>query len=347
MANAWIELSQTQFKSRGRSLAAAILPVLLVTSCSSTDPADQVVLESKAETAVDVTLDGSSFASEIGSFNPSGDVLAVVEGQKLLLTYLDRSQRLSKTIDQSVTELVFADDDSLWLSGHDGVSYWRGGDEQCSTESLGDSPRVFEVTLKGLDLVAESYVDGSGVFGERISVGTDCAVDRGTKKQTFETAISKLGNGRKLVARAATIDAGPTRRQGPVVEHRVGNTVLAELSVFEEQPDISKISAIVGRDDRVIALGTGAEATHWELWTIENPRLVSSKQLAQPSNQMLSFANTDHVIIGQELVDLTSGQGQPLIGSGVIQDVTDDQSWWLIAEDGQLSLRSAQSLKDQ
>jgi len=281
---------------------------------------------------------------KVGRFNPAGDKLAVIEGQELVLMSLLDGQRSVTAIDQAVTDLAYADDDSLWLIGRDAASYWKNGGLECTTEKLGDSLSLLEITEERLDLVSEMYVDGGGVFGERIRIGTDCGVEHGAKEQAIETAISSLSDGRQVVARAAAIDAGPVRRQGPVIEYRDGEKVLSELPVFKEQADISSITAIASGDDRVLALGTGASASHWELWTIDNPRLIDRGQLAEPSDRMLSFAGIDRVVVGQELIDLASGQGQPLIGSGVIQDVTDDQAWWLIAEGEHLSLRSAQNL---
>lgn len=144
----------------------------------------------------------------------------------------------------------------------------------------------------------------------------------------------------------ATIDAGPTRRLGPAIEYRDGDKILATIPVFEAQTDIARISAIATGDDRVIAPGTGSAASHWELWTIDNPRLVEAGQLAEPSDRLLPLAKTEHAIIGQDLIDLTSGQGQPLIGAGAVLDVTNDQAWWLIAEGDHLSLRSADNLNN-
>ena len=344
MANAWTELSRPESRRRIRSPIAALCLAIWCGGCAEAPRIDQSADARIVDAAAGEKLDGISFEGRLGRFNPTGDTLAVIEERRLVFISLDDGRRSVIPLDQTVIDLAFADEDSLWLIGHDGASYWKKGELECSAESFGDSPSLLGVTGDRLDLVTETYVDGGGVLGERVTIGTDCAVTRGIKEQAVETAISPLGDGHQLVARAATIDAGLVRRRGPMIEYRDGKDVLAEFPVFDERRDISRISAMMTGDDRVIALGTGADTTHWELWTIDHPRLVKAGRLAEPSDRMLSFAGTDHVIVGQRLINLLSGRGQPLIGSGVVQDVTDDQAWWLIAEGDRLSLRSAGSL---
>lgn len=345
MANPGTELTRPGYRRRWRHWIALACLSLLAIGCAKPSAKDRsaAALES-IPAGAGTTPKKRNFEGRIGRFDTAGDRLVVVAGKELILTTLADGMRSVTKLDQTVTDLVYAEDGSLWLIGQDDVSYWRHDEMQCLASDVGASPSLLTIADDRIDLTTEFYIDGSGVFGERISVGTDCSVKRGLKKQAIETATTPLNDGQRLVARAATIDAGPSWRLGPTIEHRRADELLATIPVFESRSDIAKISAIAAGVDRVIALGTGTDASHWELWTIDAPRLVATGTLAAPSDRLLPLATSGHVIVGRELIDLTSGQGQPLIDSGAIQDVTDDQAWWLVAEGGRLSLRSAKQL---
>lgn len=202
MANAWTELTRPGYRTSEHSLIAIACLPLLVIDCSEPPAADRSTNVRIGQAAAGTALDGRLFKGRIGRFNAAGDTLAVVEGQELVLTSLADGERSIAAIDQSVADLVYADDGGLWLIGHDGASYWQNGKMQCSASAVGDSPNLLEVTDDRIDIVTEMYVDGGGVFSEQINIKTDCSVERGPKTQAIETAMSSLGDGRMLVARA-------------------------------------------------------------------------------------------------------------------------------------------------
>ena len=261
------------------------------------------------------------------AFHPTDAVLAQGRGAALRQRDAEGAWQ-SIAVPSSILDLDYAADGALWvLDGH-GLSVFDGANLRCRNDEV-EAERLLLVDANGAELMAQSYLDGTGVVAVVTRVGAAC------ESVSSEVVIPPLtvvtvSEGRRWQAFAAAHSAGPTKTSGPTLSWDQDSPI-SVFSAAESWPE----SVVVSGDRAMVVDESGA----WELWDSTGPTRIGHGKAGFPGVEL----SGEYAAVGRDVVEMGSGAVQPGVLPAAVVARSSVGTYWVMGEGASTALFLASS----
>lgn len=260
------------------------------------------------------------------AFQPLTGDLAVGAGARIVLYRPDGAEEARWEQEWTVQDLRFTPDGALWVLGPSRLARLEAGAARCTAQLEGEA-LLLAVLPDGSARLSERRWMESGVWGQDLVVHPDCSVERAELVQQSPTAIATSG----WVARAAKVEAGPTRMEGPRVE--LAGRPESGFEVFADSAEVNTVVALAVESDRLFVLGTDGA---WELWDLEGPRRLAGGE-SKGAITVLPL-DSGRVAVGRDVIALDTGAVTRAALPGPAVAVSTDGRRWVLGQPGSVRL---------
>jgi hypothetical protein len=226
----------------------------------------------------------------------------------------------------TILDLSYAAEGALWVLDGRGLSVFDGADLRCRNDEI-EAGLLLLVDAEGAELMAQSYLDGTGVVGMVSRVNPACALTSSEAVVPPVTVVT-LAQGKRWQAYAAAHAAGPTKVSGPSLSWG-DESPLAIFSMDEGWPD----SLVVFGERALLVDESGA----WELWDSTGPTRISQGKATSPGVAL----TPGYAAVGRDVVSLASGAVQADVLPLTVVAVSPDGQGWVLGEGASLALFQA------